>query len=727
MQRIVRVVSRVFAGLIAVAVLLFGLLVLALPRIVDTDAFQIALHDSAEAAFGSSIEWQEFEIGLLPLRVVIDRPVFLAAVGNPEDARLTAESVDLRLALFPILRRRIQIDSLILHGVELVLTRTPEGFLLPVAVLSRDADETIPDESATSEQAPDAGIGDTSVRKIVISKSRVVIRDRTLSPAVEWRFEDLELRASEAADGVEGRTLAIELTTNLRSGPTDVGHIKVTGSLDPTGLYGLEFEIQDLLLAEFQPYVSDATVAGKLSGRISLEGATSMPSEIVRLEVDVDIDVEARLWRMPDYVVEGPMHVSLELESPFSDRPSGQITVDLTAARLEVPPHFAKPPGMRVELTTRFESEESGEIVFESQIRFRNVDEILLQGAIGDSTSVSLTTPSFDLDGWSDVLPALDPYQLDGRIRLQGIGFERIEGSPHQLDGRIEFESVGLRVPGSGRLRIHGAILGDGTRIRTEALRVLVGGTTVGVDGWVEDLWNEARFQLALKSIGDSDANDLLSAMTSTRDTLYGNLEFTGEFSGIASSQTEFYDALEGRLEISVGAAHGGRLRGVSILQTLLDQNPLLGGAMRLGRSDRDRRSVDEYLGENFEIIEGDFEIGRGVVNAKTLRLAYEVYEVKLSGPIRLRDLSIDMSGEVLLEWDLVSALIGLSGMDQADRKPIRIPLARVTNTLAEPHIELTKDTLLALPNLLFRAIGIDTLGSGVAEAFGRLLGGGEK
>ncbi len=725
MQRIVRVVSRVFAGLIAVAVLLFGLLVLALPRIVDTDAFQIALHDSAEAAFGSSVEWQEFEIGLLPLRVVIDRPVFLAAVGNPEDARLTAESVDLRLALLPILRRRIQVDSLVLHGVELVLTRTPEGFLLPMTALSRDADETIPDESATSEQAPDAGAGDPSIRKIVISKSRVVIRDRTLSPAVEWRFEDLELRASVAAGGVEGRTLAIELTTNLRSGPTEVGHIKVTGSLDPTGLYGLEFEIQDLLLAEFQPYVSDATVAGKLSGRISLEGATSMPSEIVRLEVEVD--VEARLLRMPDYVVEGPMHVSLELESPFSDRPSGQISVDLRAARLEVPPHFAKPAGMRAEWTTRFESEESGEIVFESQIRFRNVDEILLQGAIGDSTSVSLTTPSFDLEGWSDVLPALDPYQLDGRIRLQGIGFEPIKGSQHQLHGRIEFESVGLRVPGSGRLRIDGAILGDGTRIRTEALRVLVGGTTVGVDGWVEDLWNEARFQLALKSIGDSDANDLLSAMTSTRDTLYGNLEFTGEFSGIASSQTEFYDALEGRLEISVGAAHGGRLRGVSILQTLLDQIPLLGGAMRLGRSDRDRRSVDEYLGENFEIIEGDFEIGRGVVNAKTLRLAYEVYEVKLSGPIRLRDLSIDMSGEVLLEWDLVSALIGLSGMDQADRKPIRIPLARVTNTLAEPHIELTKDTLLALPNLLFRAIAIDSLGSRVAEAFGHLLGGGEK
>ncbi len=928
-------VVKVIAGLIAVCALLIGLLAAALPRLINSDEFRITLRDAAAEALGTPIEWRSLEAGLLPPRLTIRAVAFTAASGNPDDAHLTAESVDLRLALLPIFARRIQVDSLILHGVELVVTRTPEGFLLPIAeeVIDSDtsdtSDETSSDDSAVVDETLGEEAFDLALRRIVISDGRIIIRDRTLPRPIEWRLEDLEFMAR---GGSAGEPLAIELAANVQSGETAVGRIQLAGTVSLSGLYDLDIEIEKFLLAELQPYISDATVVGTMSGHVSLGGARSTPSEIAldlrveklairtlgvdlageltfrasqalgdpaaffaimdlraggraeitgsrtlegaidaemkldavdlawvaqrlpdgasldgeltgeielhttadrkierldtklriaslrlvsdyvdvsgvfdlvaslegdgpiqfdaglelsdggRLDIEgtstrkgvldlhaeiesfdlavakrflpdpemelagratgkariigaaaspefmsLDVSVESGLLRMPDYFVDGPFLATLKLDHPFSDRPSGRIDLDLTTARLEYRDQFKKPPGMRAEMTTKFVSEESGEIVFESRIKFRDIHEILLRGAISDSTSVALTTSSLDLEGWSDVLPALEPYQLDGIVRLRGIGVELIDGSPSQFGGSIDLDGVGLSLSDAGRLRIRGTIVAEGIRIRTTGLRVRMGGMTMGINGTVEDPFDEARFEFNVKSIGAAEVNDLLSSLTSTRDTVFGSLQFSGELRGVASSEADLYSSLEGKLEFSIGKDKGGRLRGVSILRTILDQMPLLGGAARLTQPFRAGRSVDDYFTEHFEIIEGNFEIGQGRVDAKTLRLVYAGYEATLSGPIRLRDLGIDMTGEVLLKADLISWLSGHVGANLAAGKPIRIPLARVTNTLAEPKIVMTKATLAAVPKLFLQATGLDTLAIGVGRALGRVLGGGEK
>jgi len=433
------------------------------------------------------------------------------------------------------------------------------------------------------------------------------------------------------------------------------------------------------------------------------------------------------LLRMPDYFVEGPFLASMKVKDPLSGRPRGQFDLDLTAATLEYQGQFKKKAGMRAVMTTKFMPEESGEIVFESRVKLRDIDQILLQGAVGKSTSVAVTTSNFNLKGWSEVLPILEPYAPDGLISLEGIGVHMVEGAPTEFGGRFSLRGVGFTIPDAGQVRLRGSILGEGRTIRTKGLQVLMGGVTLSIDAKVEDPLKDARFDLAVQSVGDAEVNDLLSALTSTRDTVFGDLQVAGNVRGVAGREEGLYESLDGDLRFSVGEKGGGRLRGVSILRAVLDQIPLLGGAARLTQPFRGGRSVDDYFTEDFQVIEGDFVIGQGQVNAKTLRLAYEGYEAKLSGPIRLRDLSVDMTGEVLLKGDLVSALGGLAGADMAERKPIRIPLAHVTNTLSEPKITMTKETLAAIPKLLFQATGLDTLATGVGKAIGLALGGGKE
>ena len=64
------------------------------------------------------------------------------------------------------------------------------------------------------------------------------------------------------------------------------------------------------------------------------------------------------------------------------------------------------------------------------------------------------------------------------------------------------------------------------------------------------------------------------------------------------------------------------------------------------------------------------------------------------------------------------------------DREPIRIQLARVTNTLDDPKIVMTKENLAAIPKLLFQGTGLDTItfgiGKTVGDAIGRALDGGK-
>jgi hypothetical protein len=81
------------------------------------------------------------------------------------------------------------------------------------------------------------------------------------------------------------------------------------------------------------------------------------------------------------------------------------------------------------------------------------------------------------------------------------------------------------------------------------------------------------------------------------------------------------------------------------------------------------------------------------------------------------------MTGEMLLKIDLAHVFEGSAGGDSDRQKPIRIPLARVTGTLSDPKVEMTAETLAALPKILFQATGLDSLAIELGEAFVRALG----
>lgn len=1053
MKGIARYAAQLVALCLALALLVLGAVAIALPRLVNTDEFREALHARAAEALGTPVEWSRLEAGVVPLRLTIEGPVLVAAPEARDEARLTADAVDLRLSALALLERRVEVESLVFSGVELVVTRTPEGLVLPIAppeAAPADASEgpdaapaPPPDGPAPAPDEETAPL-ELAMRRFVIEDSRLVVRDRAQGPPLDWSFDELNLVATGEVDG---EPLVIEATTRVLAGDEEAGRLDVAGGVVLGGRYDLALTLDALRLDTLQRYVEEATVAGLASGQVRIEGTPDVVSrfetdlvvealdvrtfgldvegrlelvssqeadapidfdatldlgpsgrarvdgrmlptgaleaeialanldlepfaalagperavggratgdlvlamdpdgEIERLRTDLDVtgaryadarlalggeldlvlglegldpadpvrfdvtmdfaegggrieadgmatlagavdtrlafrdvdlgplapwlpegtqltgrltgdadlalsadreverakttlriadarvesdpieaagrfdvdvvlesadririaselalddgsritlggtstprgrlDLEADVERFdlavvrsflpdpdmrlagratgqarfvgdvsrPEFVgvdvgvegarfasgdvdLEGPLIAVAKIKEPLS-RPRGRVELDLSAARLRYADQFAKPAGVRAELATRFVPEASGETVFEGRLALRDVDEILLQGAVGERTRVALSTTSVELEGWSELLPALAPYDAEGRLSAEGVGVELVDGVPRSFGGRIALRGVGFRPPDvSEPVRLRGAIVGEGNRIRTKGLKALVGGATVAIEGAIEDPLGEGAFDLALATRDDAEANAVLSALTATRDTVFGPLRFEGRVSGRLGAEGDVTETLDGEVQFTVGEGTGGRLRGISLLRTVLDQLPLLGGAAALTRPFRGGRSVDDYFTERFDLIEGDFEIGGGQIEARTLRLAYPGYEARLKGPLRLRDLSIDMTGELLLKDDLVSAIGGLAGAD-IDREPIRIELARVTRTLDDPKVSMTRETLAVVPKLLFQGTGIDTItkgitkgiGKGVGRAIGGLLGGKE-
>ena len=102
---------------------------------------------------------------------------------------------------------------------------------------------------------------------------------------------------------------------------------------------------------------------------------------------------------MPDCFVECPFLAILNINSPLSARPHGRLDLDLTAATLEYQDQFKKRAGTPAEMTSEFALGKSGELVFESRLKLRDVNEILRHGAVNDSTPVAVTISGLDRQG----------------------------------------------------------------------------------------------------------------------------------------------------------------------------------------------------------------------------------------------------------------------------------------------------------------------------------------
>jgi uncharacterized protein involved in outer membrane biogenesis len=690
------------------AALVLGAAAWFLPGVLASDAARARIESEAEAALGRALRYQRLEFGLLPPSVRVVAPAIAGA--TPEEPPLAeARRVSLRVALLPLLAGQLLIDGLVIDGATLRLRRSAAGFELPrPAGKPPKASEGGPPQEWTGA-APaepvttaEGELLPLAVRKLSLRDTTLILEDVAAQPPVIWELRELR---GELRGEWPGEPLDVEASFALASG----GSAELKGTATPDGEVDLELELDEVALAPATAYLGDGTqLAGLVSGELEMKGPARSPDRIAARLALRDADV-----RFDEISLRGPLRVEADLAGGLA-APSGSFDIDATQAELVYGRAFRKPAGTSATVSGRIVSGPGGLLGFDDlKLQVRDLDATA-ELSSGERMRIDVRASPFELAGWEALVPLLEGWQLAGRLAPGALAVER---GPTELHGRIELDGIRAASPRGGALVLRGALLGEGSRVRSEGLELVAADQSVRVDAELVDLGApEARWRLHFDA-RDADLSRLMAGFADGRTQLHGRLTTDGDLALPLDSGGDPLAALTGRVRLAI---RDGWTSGRSLLKTSLDAliavaRPLdlLSRGVDAARS---KRSADR-----FESVTGSFEIAGGFARTDDLRISEREHSIDLAGTLRLADLALDMRGK-------------LTFADARDDEPggVRrgIPLAHVGGTLGDPRVEVSGDAARSfaaalepgrLGATLERAIGPESARE-LADGLGNLL-----
>ncbi len=684
-----RILIRVLGGLVALLVLAGVALAVMLPRLVGSEGVRTRIVDAARDATGREFSYGELDVGILPPRLLVTE-ARLAGETDAAAPMLESADVQLRLALMPLLARSVVVDSLVVEGATLRLVRTAEGIELPEPEPEAEAATGgQPQPEPAREAAPAAAeSGDMAlaVRRIDLRDVRLVLEDRAVTPPVTWDLGGLDAE-------VRGRSLDEPLDVDLSATLASGGRFDLRGRVTPGGSLDLAVDLREVDLAPAAPYLGDGRkVAGRVSGSVAAKGETpDNPSLVVDLRL-ADADVV-----LDDLTLTGGARIEADLEQVAA--PTGRFAIDATDAVLGYGGAFTKPAGTTATVDGRVTTAEDGAVVLEgTRVRMKNLDA-QLRLETGARTRARIDADPFALEGWDALLPALAETPVKGKL-----GFEALEVAtgPLALGGRVRLD--GLRVPQSesGELLLRGALVGDGGAVRSEDLVASFAGQELKLDLSLTDLERKPRLQLK-SALEDADSNTLLATLADKPDVLSGPLDVDADLALPLTGGAPVTSTIRGTVRFSI---EPGRLKGVSLLRSAFQRFGAFGEAAVLAGRVKGGRTLQRFYDDEFQSLAGTLRLGGGAARTDDLRLVYRNYRVDLKGSVGLADQSLDLGGTLTMDEEVDAALQGETAEGQQPaaipeggsprRRSRTLSLARVTGTLENPQVVLTRDAVVA-------------------------------
>ena len=427
-----KILLRIVGALAIVVVIIVIAAVLALPRLVESEEVRGRIERAAFDAIGRELRYETLDFGLLPpsLRIVGPR---LSGANPTDEALLEAQEISLRVALLPLLVRAVVIDSLVVEGATLRLVRGREGLQLPEppgadSPAAGAADTPGESRGDAAGQGGDAGPAiDLGVRSVQLRSSTLRLTDRSVRPAVTWEITELDATA-------EGSSLDAPIALDLDGVLASGGAVAVTGTATTTGVLDLEVSLAAVEAAPLASYLDgDIDMGGALSGEVTLRGPAAALEQLAASLRSSDVR-----FRRGDTALSGGVELTADVLTP-TGAANGSFDVDATDAVLELGGGFAKPAGVPARVTGRIAPGSDGGVAIDDvRLVIRNFE------AEGRLSSLSplrleLSAPAFDLEGWGQLVPALQELRPSGRMRIEGL---RFAAEPPDLRGTLHLEDV---------------------------------------------------------------------------------------------------------------------------------------------------------------------------------------------------------------------------------------------------------------------------------------------
>lgn len=232
----------------------------------------------------------QLELALQLPQIQIQRLALAEQKGRRRPLRVA--QIGLKSLDFSLARRRLQLDTVSLQGLQLDLQRERNGQLSLMRLLPAPGkpDAQPPAASKAAEQAPFA----IKLRQLQLRDGRIALEDRSLARPLRLQLQPLSLSVDNISNAPDARP-QLSLQTGLRQNGKARGQLQAQAQVQLSPLAAdLQLDLQQLDLPMLEPYLAQYSGAQLHSGRLGVKAQVryqtqgKQPQISARAELGVD-------------------------------------------------------------------------------------------------------------------------------------------------------------------------------------------------------------------------------------------------------------------------------------------------------------------------------------------------------------------------------------------------------------------------------------------------------
>ncbi len=651
------------AAVVGVILVLFIAAAILLPLLIDPNDYKQELADQVKEHTGRDLRIDgDIELSVFPwIGIKLGKVTLSNAAGFDNPVFAGTDKVSIRIKLLPLFSKRLEMDTVTVHGLTLNLARDANGHNNWDDLAKAGGAEP---SASTSTDTPSVSDGQAAV---ALAIGGLDIDDANLSwidASQNQRFEIANLSVTTGAIGA-GEPVDLKIALDIQAGePAIDSHVTVEGLLDYNAAD------KSLLVDELQVVIEDL----KLSGRIRVSNIDTAPSTDGTISI-----AEFNPKKLLD---------SLSMEAPQTNDPDALTRVSLEAAiRANAERLVVNPLTIRIDDSTL-----SGEISlpdlksqalrFDLALDAIDVDRYLApekntSGNTAASTTASTTAATPGAAVAATEVPTEALRKLDavgrmkiGKLKITKLNLSAVDMSVKAKNGLIKLHPLGANLY-NGTYR--GNIVVDA---RGKTPRVTVDENLLGV--------------LAGPLLKDLNGHDTITGA--------GNVNVA--LQTVGASAEEVKKNLNGSADF---AFTKGAINGVNIAGMIRE------AYARIKGTELPAEEVEQKT--DFSELRGSLHIVNGIASNNDFTAMTPLLRINGKGTANLPAQTMDYR----IKATVVTTLKGEGGEELKDLVGIPIPI-HVTGSFSDPSYALDTEALAEavakskLQDVLEDKIGDDTV-----------------
>ncbi|HHJ13064.1 MAG TPA: AsmA family protein [Gammaproteobacteria bacterium] len=628
--------SRLIRGIALLAIMLVTLLaaaVVVLPMVIDPNDYRDEIAAAVESATGRKLDIEgDLSLSVFPwLGIGMGETRLANAAGFPKRPFARVRQVQVRVRLLPLLSRKLEMDTVVLKGLDIVLETDPSGRTNWQDLVATGADT----EKASA--SPDAGGGAPALAGLAIGG--IEIEDARILWDDRKRGQRYELSRLNLHAGAIGGAEAVPVTLSMHIAGTGLP----AGGLEP-GLsfrIALDPEVGSVDITRLELTLADLGLSGSLAGRRLFDA----PMFSGRLEIaefvprDLMQALGVAVPATSDPLVLGRADAGMAFEASGTRLALNGLRLRLDDSTLEGSlsvANFARPA-----------------LRFDLKLDGIDLDRYLPPQAAAPSAPATPTTAATAASGLIPVetLRALD---LKGGLAIGTLKAARLRS--HDIEMQVTAKD--------GLLRVHPATAG------------LYEGRYQG------DVRIDVRGSLPVVSLDEKltgvQAGPLLADISGER-RLLGTADASAKLTTRGQSVEAFKRNLNGSLRFSFS---DGAVKGVNLVRMIRAAKAVFKG--------KPLPPTDAPEQTDFSMLRGSATVTDGVVRNDDLEAKTPLLRVAGKGRVSLPDETIHYT----LTLKIVGSLEGQGGRELQDLAGVPIPV-QVRGSFAAPDFRVRLDEVL--------------------------------